>query len=70
MLLQVVYTKGRVQLWAATYAPSKALLNRDNRASQQFEPRGRTALNKAEYLGAKLYVTASGTYEPLVGRQG
>ena len=35
-------------------------------ASQDFNPMGRTVVNKAELAGAALYVTASGTYAPQV----
>eukprot|EP00877_Chromochloris_zofingiensis_P012112 jgi/Chrzof1/7154/Cz02g13040.t1 len=61
---QVLFTKGRPQLWKTTFQSGK-LLNRNNRASQDLNPQGRTVINKAEYYGDKLYVTASGTYEPL-----
>lgn len=37
-----------------------------NAASQVLDPSRRTVVNRAEYLGDKLWVTASGTYEPLV----
>ena len=59
------YTKGDAQLWNTTYSVGKAL-NRKNVASQDFDPDGRRATNKAEYFGGSLYVTASGTYEPVV----
>lgn len=59
------YTRGGLQLWRATYDAGKAI-NRQNVASQDFNPKGRTALNKAEYLGGSVYVTASGTYDPVV----
>jgi hypothetical protein len=62
----VRYTKGALQLWRATYSPGK-LINSSNRASQDLQPRGRSVLNKAEYAGSSLYVTASGNYSPQVG---
>ena len=58
------YTKGQLELWNSTYK----LLNKGNKASQDLDPRTRTVVNKAEYFGDKLYVTASGTYEPLVSQ--
>lgn len=60
----MLYTKGRLALWKATYEPSRKLLNGNNKASQDFDPTRRSALNKAEYFGGQLYVTASGTYQP------
>lgn len=35
-------------------------------ASQEYNPADRTVINRGEVLGARLYVTASGTYEPEV----
>eukprot|EP00878_Enallax_costatus_P004452 GHUV01004692.1.p1 GENE.GHUV01004692.1~~GHUV01004692.1.p1 ORF type:complete len:249 (+),score=59.85 GHUV01004692.1:276-1022(+) len=60
----VLYTRGTAQLWKATYQAGKAF-NTGNAASQDLNPNGRTVVNKAEYAGDKLYVTASGTYQPL-----
>jgi hypothetical protein len=37
-----------------------------NEASQAFDPADRSALNKAEYLGGTVFVTAGGSYQPLV----
>lgn len=34
-------------------------------ASQAFEPRGRTVLNRGEIAGERFFVTAGGTYEPV-----
>lgn len=64
-LLQVLYTRGTPQLWKATYSAGK-LVRTSNAASQDLNPDGRTVVNRAEYLGDKLWVTASGTYVPLV----
>lgn len=62
----VVYTRGALQLWKATWQTGKLLSgNPGNEASQEFDPAGRNALNKAEYWGGSVYVTAAGTYEPL-----
>jgi len=36
-------------------------------ASQEFDPAERTVINQAQLIGDRLFVTASGTYEPLVG---
>jgi hypothetical protein len=63
--LQVFYTKGSPQLWKATFKAGK-LLNASNAAAQDLDPGSRTVVNSAEYFGRRLYVTASGTYEPLV----
>lgn len=63
--MQVLYTRGRWQLWKATYQAGKTF-NNGNAASQDLDPSNRTVVNKAEYVGRRLYVTASGTYEPLV----
>lgn len=35
-------------------------------ASQDFDPNGRTVVNKAEVFGENFFVTANGTYEPQV----
>jgi len=69
LLSQVLYTRGSVQLWKATYSAGK-LVKSSNAASQDLDPATRSVLNKAEYLGDKLWVTASGTYTPLVGAKG
>lgn len=61
---RVLYTRGSVQLWKATYSAGK-LVKSSNAASQDLDPATRSVLNKAEYLGDKLWVTASGTYTPL-----
>jgi hypothetical protein len=61
----VLYTRGTPQLWKATYSAGK-LVRGSNAASQDLDPSRRTVVNRAEYLGDKLWVTASGTYEPLV----
>ncbi len=37
-----------------------------SQASQDFDPDARTAVNKAEVLGSRLFVTASGMYSPAV----
>jgi hypothetical protein len=64
----VVYTKGALQLWRATWQTGKLLSgNGGNEASQDFDPVDRSALNKAEFWGGSVFVTASGTYTPLVG---
>lgn len=63
--VQVLYTRGTPQLWKATYSAGK-LVRASNAASQDLDPAGRTVVNRAEYLGDKLWVTASGTYQPLV----
>jgi hypothetical protein len=66
--MQVRYTRGPPLLWSATYAAGK-LVSSSNQASQEFDPRRRTAVNRAEYWGGgAVYVTASGTYEPQVTR--
>eukprot|EP00879_Flechtneria_rotunda_P003625 GHRR01003862.1.p1 GENE.GHRR01003862.1~~GHRR01003862.1.p1 ORF type:complete len:192 (-),score=37.74 GHRR01003862.1:1268-1843(-) len=62
---QVLYTQGDLQLWKATYKAGK-VFNARNAASQDLNPSNRTVVNKAEYYGNALFVTASGTYEPLV----
>lgn len=62
---QVFFTKGSPQLWKATFSAGK-LLNASNAASQDLDPGSRAVVNRAEYFGRRLYVTASGTYEPLV----
>ena len=36
-------------------------------ASQEFDPTERTVINQAQLVGDRIFVTASGTYEPLVG---
>lgn len=59
----VRFTKGWPLLWSAVYGQAK-VLNRKNRASQAFDPKRRIAVNKAEYFGGEVFVTASGTYEP------
>lgn len=59
----VRYTSGTPQLWKVSYQGGK-VLNRNNRASQDLNPNGRTVVNRAEYYSGKLYVTASGTYLP------
>ncbi|GBF91172.1 metallo-dependent phosphatase [Raphidocelis subcapitata] len=61
----VVYTRGSPQLWRSAWATGKVVSGRQNEASQEFNPDGRTALNKVEFFGGGLYVTAAGTYEPL-----
>lgn len=61
---RVLYTRGTPQLWKATYSAGK-LVRASNAASQDLDPAGRTVVNRAEYLGDKLWVTASGTYVPL-----
>lgn len=54
--------------WKATWQTGKLLSgNSGNEASQDFDPETKAALNKAEYAGGAIYVTAGGTYEPLVG---
>lgn len=64
---QVRYTRGAPFLWSATWNTGKVLVNSSNRASQEFGPRdGRSVLNKVEYAGADTFISASGTYEPLV----
>lgn len=68
-LSQVLYTRGSLQLWKATYSAGK-LVKSSNAASQDLDPTTRSVINKAEYLGDKLWVTASGTYTPLVGTKG
>lgn len=59
----VLYTKGAPQLWKITYEPSK-LIRKSNAASQDLNPKSRTVVNKAEYFGGNLYITASGSYTP------
>eukprot|EP00879_Flechtneria_rotunda_P009528 GHRR01009973.1.p1 GENE.GHRR01009973.1~~GHRR01009973.1.p1 ORF type:complete len:234 (+),score=80.09 GHRR01009973.1:211-912(+) len=61
---RVLYTQGDLQLWKATYKAGK-VFNARNAASQDLNPSNRTVVNKAEYYGNALFVTASGTYEPL-----
>jgi len=63
--LQVLHTQGSPQLWKATYKAGK-LINAANAASQDLNPRNRTVINRAEYFGKQLYVSASGSYLPLV----
>jgi hypothetical protein len=65
LILQVFFTKGSPQLWKAIFKAGK-LLNASNAASQDLDPSSREVVNSAEYFGRRLYVTASGTYEPLV----
>eukprot|EP00955_Chlamydomonas_euryale_P099038 365192-Chlamydomonas_euryale.AAC.5 len=62
---QVLYTSGGPALWSTTYSAGR-LINPKNAASQAFDPQDRSALNRAEYADG-LWVTASGTYEELVG---
>lgn len=64
--VQVLHTSGTVQLWKATYEVGR-IAKRSNTASQEFDPQQRSALNRAEYYGGSVWVTASGTYEPVVG---
>lgn len=59
------FTRGRTQLWNATFSTAR-LLNSRNEASQAFDPADRSAVNRAEYFGGSVFVTASGTYQPLV----
>lgn len=66
MRMQVRYSRGVPFLWRATWSAGKALRDGSNRASQALEPRGRRVENKVEYAGPDTYVSASGTYEPLV----
>jgi hypothetical protein len=63
--MQVLYTRGTPQLWKATYSAGK-LVSPSNAASQDLNPAGRSVVNRAEYFGDRLWVTASGTYMPLV----
>ena len=46
-----------------------SLQNTALQASQEFDPAERTVINRAQLAGDRLFVTASGTYEPLVGRR-
>jgi len=63
----VVYTEGALQLWRASWQTGKLLSrNAENEASQAFEPSDRSAFNKAEFWGGGVFVTAEGTYTPLV----
>ena len=39
-------------------------------ASQAFDPVSRGAVNRAEYLGGDIWVSAYGSYDPLVSTQG
>jgi hypothetical protein len=66
----VVYTRGSPQLWKSAWEAGKRVSGRQNEASQEFDPDGRTALNRAEFFGGSLFVTAAGTYEPLAGGGG
>lgn len=59
---QVVYSRGPL-LWQGWSAPGK-VVNMKNVASQDFRPEDRTAVNKAEVFGGKVFVTASGSYCP------
>lgn len=59
---QVVWSRGPL-LWQGWSAPGK-LANFRNEASQDFDPVGRTVVNKAEVFGETFFVTADGTYEP------
>jgi hypothetical protein len=71
-MLQVLYTRGAPQLWKATYSAGK-LVRGSNAASQDLDPTRRSVVNRAEYLGDRLWVSASGTYQPMVrgcGSQG
>ena len=64
----VRFTKGAPQLWKATWQSGRLLAGRrgaGDEASQEFEPATRGAVNRAEYFGGRLYVTATGTYTPL-----
>lgn len=65
-LCQVRYSRGLPFLWRATWSAGKAVVSSDNRASQDLEPKGRTVENKVEYAGPDTFISASGTYQPLV----
>lgn len=64
---RVLFTRGSLQLWKLTYAAGR-LVKPANAASQDLDPSGgrRSVVNKAEFFGDRLFVTASGRYEPLV----
>eukprot|EP00197_Chlamydomonas_leiostraca_P003291 CAMPEP_0202872366 /NCGR_PEP_ID=MMETSP1391-20130828/21038_1 /ASSEMBLY_ACC=CAM_ASM_000867 /TAXON_ID=1034604 /ORGANISM="Chlamydomonas leiostraca, Strain SAG 11-49" /LENGTH=173 /DNA_ID=CAMNT_0049553391 /DNA_START=105 /DNA_END=623 /DNA_ORIENTATION=+ len=66
---RVVYTRGSLLLWEALQRPATALSRANNAASQDLDPLGRTVVNKAEFWGARVYVTASGTYSPQLPEQ-
>lgn len=38
-----------------------------SQASQDFDPRSRAVINRADVFGKNLFVTADGSYEPQVG---
>lgn len=44
------------------------MINASNAASQDLDPSTNTVINRAEYFGSRLYVTASGTYQALVSK--
>lgn len=63
---QVRFTRGKPFLWDLTWNTSK-IANSRNQASQDFNPAaGRTALNKVELNGPESFISAAGTYEPVV----
>jgi len=62
---EVRYTKGTPQLWRATFAVGR-LANDQNSASQDLDPASRTVINRAEYYAGGLWMSAAGTYTPMV----
>lgn len=66
---QVMYTRGRTQLWNALQKPATVVAKQakqTNRASQDLDPSTRSLVSRADFFGPGFYVTASGTYTPLV----
>jgi hypothetical protein len=60
-----MHTSGAPIPWVFTWSLGKSL-KPTNSASQAFDPEVRSALNRAEYFGGDVWVTASGGYEELV----
>jgi len=59
----VVYTRGPAQLWKTSQSVASSLSRSKNQASQEFDPKSKTAVNRAEFGSPDIFVTASGTFE-------
>ncbi|KAF5830712.1 hypothetical protein DUNSADRAFT_14118 [Dunaliella salina] len=59
----VVYTHGPAQLWKASQSVATSLSRSRNQASQEFDPKTKAAINRAEFGSPDIFVTASGTFE-------
>ncbi|KAG2486135.1 hypothetical protein HYH03_015228 [Edaphochlamys debaryana] len=60
----VRYTRGQPFLWNVTWGGSK-LVNKNNAASQDFDPASRSATNMVELNGPDSFIAAYGSYEPV-----